>query len=324
MLSLSLLSLAASALALSTTTADVCDLAPYNRYSTLSTNAAVADYCSSVLATYKPTSTLIVVSTSVVPVAAEDNEPITSLSIIQSTATVSQGAQSTGFTDIWVTKTTHKTITIYTSTSTSTNPTAASASACNLSSASSLLASLAPAQLPTLCSCLGALPSPSTLSTMTYITQTHISTITQTTGVATTFATGFVVLTAEGATTQSFTFTTTVAQTKTVYAAAPSYTKVFGPKAGCADVVAVGAKQLNETVSEQSVAVKQCQEFCTSQANCSSVFVQHMDTDYAPLVPFWKCFTNNETFDAATDVQCGRTTGIWGNAVAFNALDRGQ
>lgn len=261
MLFLSLLSLAASALALSTTTADVCNLAPYNRFSSLSSNAAVSVYCSSVLATYKPTSTLIVVSTSVVPVTAHDDEPVTSISIVQSTATVSQGAQSTGFTDIWVTKTTHKTVTIYTSAET----TSASASACSLSSASSLLASLAPAQLPTACSCLGVLPSSSTLSSLAYVTATKISTITQTTGTATTFATGFVVLTAEGATTQSFTFTTSVVQTQTVYAAAPSYTRVFGPQAGCANVKASGARQLNASVTEQSDAVARCQEFCTGE-----------------------------------------------------------
>jgi len=302
MLFLSLLPLAVSALALSTTTANVCDLAPYNTLSDLSSNTALSVYCSSVLATYKPTSTLIVVSTSVVPVAAQDDETVTSVSIVQSTATVSQGAQSTGFTDIWVTKTSHETVTVYTSA----DPSSASASACSVSS---LLASLHPGQVPTACSCLGVLPSSSTLSSMTYVTKTKISTVTQTTAAATTFETGFVILTAEAATTQSFTFTTSVVQTKTVYAAAPSYTKVFGPEAGCADTKAIGAQQLNATVTEQTDAVAQCQEFCTGeyclawssissrlivysgQANCSSVFVQHMDTDYAPLTSFWKCFT---------------------------------
>jgi len=262
MIPLLLLLFALSALTLSTATANVCDLSPYNSLTNLSSNTAVSIYCSSVLASYKPTTTLIVVSTSVVPATVPDDRTLTSVSIVQSTATVSQGAQSTGFTDVWVTKTSHETVTVYTSA----DPTLASASACSISHASSLLAFLQPAQIPTACSCLGALPSSSTLSALTYVTKTKVSTVTQDTAAATTFETGFVVLTAEGATTKSFTFTTSVVQTKTVYAAAPSYTKVFGPTAGCADINVVGALQLNATVTEQSDAVKQCQEFCTSKS----------------------------------------------------------
>lgn len=245
---------------------DVCSSTPYSNFTSLRADAGVLDYCSSVLSTYKPTSTLIIVSTSVVAVARPADSTLTSISVVESTATVSQGAQSTAFTDIWVTKTELMTVTSYISVDTASASASASASACSISSASTLFASLHADQISTACSCLGVLPSSTSLNAMTFVTETKMSTVSRASAAATTFETGFVVLTAEAQTTMAFTFTTTAAETKTVYAAAPSYTQVFGPQTGCADISYLDAQQLNASVTAQNDAVNRCKEYCTSES----------------------------------------------------------
>lgn len=126
---------------------------------------------------------------------------------------------------------------------------------------------------------------------------------------------------------KTITLNTKASQTSTsvVTLAAPHYTQVFGPKAGCADVAAnFTAEQLPNTITDETEAMQKCQGMCTQKGECEHVFVQQMLTDYGDAKSYWECFFNDHTLVESTDLDCGQREGTYGKALGWDALGRGK
>ncbi|KAI4775340.1 hypothetical protein E4T52_09702 [Aureobasidium sp. EXF-3400] len=77
--------------------------------------------------------------------------------------------------------------------------------------------------------------------------------------------------------------------------AAPSFTQIWGPKAGCDDI-----------------GMKSVQTFMLSTLNESQVTDTCKSTCLANN--FWNCYYNNHTFNEKKDLNCSKDTSIWGIA----------
>ncbi|TKA24601.1 hypothetical protein B0A50_06361 [Salinomyces thailandicus] len=129
--------------------------------------------------------------------------------------------------------------------------------------------------------------------------------------------------TVTAASTISATETESLTSTSTVALAAPRYSQVFGPKAGCTFTDDAPAQQLDDSITDSMEATQKCKDLCTQRAECSFVYIQHLFVDYGPTTPHYQCYFNDHPLDAAADLECGRNEGIWGEACGFDAMGRG-
>lgn len=112
--------------------------------------------------------------------------------------------------------------------------------------------------------------------------------------------------------------TNTVTQTY----AAPTFTKVYGPRAGCADTAPGKPKALDASITSMFNATQECQGLCEQDAKCSFVYIQRLFSE-SNGKPYFGCTFNPEHLDAETDLDCQRKAGIYGVAVGYDAYERG-
>ena len=177
------------------------------------------------------------------------------------------------------------------------------------------------------CSCLNIAPA-TELSTV-YVTSYIAATTTSFVGLAPTTtaeildqATITVTVTPSAAVIP-VTSTKTLAETTTISLAAPTYSPVFGPEAGCSSLNAGRAEALPNTIVEDCEADKACQDICSQEPTCKFLYVQRLFGDYGGSTPYYQCYMNEKDFDETRDLQCGRQEGIWGMARGFDACGRG-
>lgn len=176
---------------------------------------------------------------------------------------ITNGPTSTIYSSSVVLTTIHRTVTTYVSqASAALQKTPAS---CDTSSALAALYRLGGNDLWTLCSSLGALPTPTTLASVvaasSTVTQADESNVTST-------ITGEVRFTVVPSTTIVMTMTSSVTETSTITLAAPTFTHVWGPKPGCADL----RPDTNESLAPSMVkreAVSTCQASCARRSSDS-------------------------------------------------------
>lgn len=234
----------------SLTLADVCTSSNKD-LSCLTSDTAAASYCTWALSA--PGSTTTVVHTTVVSVTAK-----TATSDVILTPTITTGAASTEYDATYYTSIVETTVTDYSSTTSS----QAVSATCDLAA----LTDLPGTEVSVACSCIGADPTPydTTITKVITITQDPAA-------AATTFETGVIEMTVADVTTDMFTFSTTITQTATASAAAPAYTKVYGPTAGCIDSGEFNITELATSVVDLTDAVRQCQFACSSQYHMNPV-----------------------------------------------------
>jgi len=185
-------------------------------------------------------------------------------------------------------------------------------------------------QRETACSCLGlGGASTSTTTSTMYITVPVPSTTTTFLGKAPTVTSEFIdrVTITETATPSAviipLTATTTRTETTTLSFAAPTYTPIYGPKAGCADVSSIKSQPLAQGCDNFEDAVSQCQDICEQEPTCRFLYVQRMWANYGSSKPNFECYMNDHEFDESKDLQCGKKEGIFGNARGYDACGRG-
>ncbi|CAD0100225.1 unnamed protein product, partial [Aureobasidium mustum] len=230
-------------------------------YSCLASNSAAYAYCTSALG----------VATEAV---------VTSLDVISRTTTLSDVPTST------VTVTSTKSIVSKTTLTTFTTPSAKATGrrrrrVASCDTAENILSGLDNSELTEACSCIGALPS--------------VEGALMKAAPSTTTLTGEVWFTVAPEVTTSITQTVSTLSVSTVKMAAPSFTQVWGPKAGCNDI-----------------GMKSVQTFMLSTLNESHVTEICKDTCLANN--FWNCYYNNHTFSEERDLNCSKDTSIWGMA----------
>ncbi|TKA71293.1 hypothetical protein B0A55_07595 [Friedmanniomyces simplex] len=120
------------------------------------------------------------------------------------------------------------------------------------------------------------------------------------------------------------TVSTSATSTSTVALAAPSFTQVFGPKAGCIDQASSGGDQLDASITDIRNATQECQDLCAQIGLCEHVYVQRLFTDYGTVAPYFECSFNDQHLNVTRDLQCGNRVGTWDAAVGFDAYGRGQ
>lgn len=113
--------------------------------------------------------------------------------------------------------------------------------------------------------------------------------------------------------------TATVVQTY----AAPTFTKVYGPKAGCADIAPGRQVKLDDTIKRLPGATMECRSQCEQDATCEFVYVQRLFSQ-SDGRPYYGCVLNDAHFDASKDLDCGRKAGVYGVALGFDARGRGS
>ncbi|CAD0092127.1 unnamed protein product, partial [Aureobasidium vineae] len=233
-------------------------------YSCLVSNAAASAYCTSALG-----------------VATE--AAVTSLDVIVRTTTLSDVPTST------VTITSTKSIVSKSTTTTFTTPSAKAtgrrrrrAETCG--TAEDVLSGLDKSELSEACFCIGALPS--------------VEAALMEAAPSTTTITGEVWFTVAPEVTTSITQTVSSLSVSTVKMAAPSFTQVWGPKAGCDDI---GQKSV-QTIMLATLNESQVTDIC--KATC---IANH----------FWNCYYNNHTFDEKKDLNCSKDESIWGTAKGY-------
>jgi len=116
---------------------------------------------------------------------------------------------------------------------------------------------------------------------------------------------------------------TSVTSTSTVSLAAPTFTQVFGPQAGCVDIGEGPAQQLDLSVTGSN-ATQECKDLCTQMPACSFVYVQQLAPKWGGKTPHYQCFFNDHHLNATADLDCGRNDSVWGEANGFDAYGRGQ
>lgn len=190
------------------------------------------------------------------------------------------------------------------------------------------IAAMETAQRKTACSCLG-LGGTSTTTSTQYVTVPIPSTTTTFLGKAPTVTSQFIdrVTITETVTPSAviipLSTTTTLTETTTVSFAAPTYTQIYGPKPGCADVSSFKAQLLEAGCDNYEDAVSRCRDICDQEPTCRFLYVQRMFTNYGDAQPHFQCYMNDHELDESKDLQCGKKEGIFGNARGYDVCDRG-
>jgi hypothetical protein len=117
---------------------------------------------------------------------------------------------------------------------------------------------------------------------------------------------------------------TTTCITSTIYEtyAAPTFTKVYGPKAGCADVAPGVPTDLPSSVASLPDATEACKDLCEQDPHCSFMYVQRLFSE-SDGKPFFGCLRSDKLFNPDTDLNCEPKQGVYGVALGFDAEDRG-
>ncbi|KAF1346062.1 hypothetical protein BDV97DRAFT_34410 [Delphinella strobiligena] len=273
--------------------------------------SAASSYCTA--ASYLDTASPSIVTTTV---GASESGVTTVTSTVIRTVIVTEGATSTVWSASVLATTASTTITTYVSSVTAAKH---AVGTCSPSAAMSSLSALGSGQLWTVCSCMGVVPPASTLATA--VTEPVTGELDRT---VTTTITGEVDLTVAPSTVILYTVTSSFTQTSTVTLQAPTFTQVWGTKAGCVDPGFQKSDTLDSlnSLDGMTQAISQCQDNCAQLDYCAFVFVQYTLPDYN-VTPVWKCYYNNHTLNTATDIECGKSETIWGAADGFNAIGRG-
>ena len=111
-----------------------------------------------------------------------------------------------------------------------------------------------------------------------------------------------------------------ITSTKTESYAAPIYTHVYGPKAGCADTASDQARRLDVSIDNFYNATQECKDMCTQESSCSFVWVQRLSSRGTE---FFECSFNDHHLEEGEDLECGKEMGIYGAAIGLDACDRG-
>ncbi|KAK3616609.1 hypothetical protein LTR56_025851 [Elasticomyces elasticus] len=197
---------------------------------------------------------------------------------------------------------------------------------CTSAVALSALLTLSSEQLEVACSCLG-MPMPIATTTASAV-ETSTTTFNQGSASTTTLLMLVGITYTKTITlppsTAWITLSTSATSTATVALAAPTFTKAFGPEAGCIDQAYSGGDQLDPSITDVREAVQKCQDRCAQNPLCQGLYVQQLFTDYGDVKPYWNCNFNSQHLNVSRDLQCGSTIGIWGVAVGFDGNGRGK
>ena len=200
---------------------------------------------------------------------------------------------------------------------------------CNAVSALPALASITSNDtLATACSCMGN-PVPTYTKTETVNAPAVQATTTAVDGTpktTTIYAITQVSLTetVAPATTIAVSSATTETSTTTVSLAQPTYTPVFGPKAGCVDINVGPAQALPATVTSMRKAVKECKAICDQEPSCKFLYVQHVFENWGGREAHYVCEMNTKFLKERRDLRCGKKESIFGMARGFDARGRGE
>ncbi|KAH0398953.1 hypothetical protein KCU89_g6708, partial [Aureobasidium melanogenum] len=100
--------------------------------------------------------------------------------------------------------------------------------------------------------------------------------------------------------------------------AAPSFTQVWGPKAGCDDIGMKSVQTFMLSTLNESQVTDTCKSTCLETPDCMFLYVQ---LTY-PANNFWNCYYNNHTFNEKKDLNCSKDTSIWGIAKGHSVVGR--
>ncbi|KAK4953658.1 hypothetical protein LTR10_008261 [Elasticomyces elasticus] len=314
---------------------NVCDFGLYRSLACLEDYEAATTFCASAT---QPTTTTTLTTTAVVWVTktasfdASSPVTITDSSSRSKTVTITTDLGSTVTSFTTHTNLASTTLTTYTRAA----PTAwarrrskrerLAQSTCTSGVALSALSTLSSEQLEVACSCLD-MPVPIATITASAI-ETSTTTVNQGSASTTTLLmlvgityTNTITLPPS---TAWITLGTSATSTATVALAAPTFTKVFGPEAGCIDQAYSGGDQLDQSITDVREAAQKCQDRCAQNSLCQGLYVQQLFTDYGDVKPYWNCNFNSQHLNVSRDLQCGNRVGIWGVAVGFDANGRGK
>ncbi|CAD0020839.1 unnamed protein product, partial [Aureobasidium pullulans] len=125
---------------------------------------------------------------------------------------------------------------------------------------------------------------------------------------STTTITGEVWFTVAPQVTVSITKTVSTLSVETIKLAAPSFTQVWGPTAGCDDIGMASAQSYISGDMDEEQVTSICKATCMN--DCDFLYVQSI----YPANNFWNCYFNNHTFDETKDLNCSKDKSIWGMA----------
>lgn len=200
---------------------------------------------------------------------------------------------------------------------------------CNAADALPALASLTSNDtLATACSCMGK-PVPTYTRTKTVNAPAVQATTTAVDGTpktTTLYAITQVTLTetVQPVTTLAVSSSTTVTTTSTISLESPTFTPVFGPKAGCIDIAVGPAAALSSNITSMPEAVKECKEICAQEPSCKHIYVQHVFEMWGDREPHYMCNMNKKHLKPRRDLRCGKKESIFGMARGFDAYGRGK
>lgn len=320
----------------------VCQEDPYAALTCLGTVKEAKSLCKEIPRQTKvvtvTTTTLDVLTSSTTQMAASENQvTIKTTNTENSTVTVTKGPTST-ITDIHIsTYSENATVTTYVPCSllsavpvaAAAMSTPASAATCNAIDALPALASLTSNNtLAIACSCMGR-PVPTYTRTKTVEAPAVQATTTAVDGTpktTTLFAITQVTVTetVPPYTTLSVSSSTTVTSTSTISLESPTFTPVFGPRAGCVDVNAGPAEALSSNITSMAEAVSECKEICAQEPSCKHVYVQHFFEMWGDLEPHFMCEMNAKYLKPRRDLRCGKKASVFGMARGFDAHGRGK
>lgn len=116
---------------------------------------------------------------------------------------------------------------------------------------------------------------------------------------------------------------TCTTSTITVSYAAPTFTQVYGPRAGCIDATASGpGKALDASIRDLHKATQECKSLCAQDPSCSFVYTQRLVTKRGGT-PHFQCSFNDQKLDAGDDLLCQKRPGLYGVAIGYDACERG-
>ncbi|KAL2026555.1 hypothetical protein VTO58DRAFT_102535 [Aureobasidium pullulans] len=254
-------------------------------YSCLASNAAASAYCTSAL-------------------GAATQAVVTSMAIVSKTKTLSDVPISTVTVTSIKSIVSHSTTTTFTTSSVkATRRRRRRAASCN--EPEDILSGLDDSALSEACSCVGALPTGEG-----DLLKAEPSTTT---------ITGEVWFTVAPQVTVSITKTVSTLSVETVKLAAPSFTQVWGPTAGCDDIGMGSAQSYISGDMDEEQVTTICKATCMKQDDCDFLYVQSI----YPANNFWNCYFNNHTFDETKDLNCSKDKTIWGMAKGHSMIGRG-
>ncbi|KAK3640469.1 hypothetical protein LTR56_011807 [Elasticomyces elasticus] len=329
-----MLALSFACLVAFTVAQNVCDFGPYRSLACLGDYDAATTLCASALQP-KPTTlptTAVVWVTQTASFDASSPVTVTDSSTRSTTVTVTTDLSSTVTSFTTQTDLASTTLTTYTRAA----PTAwarqrikrerPARPTCTPGIAPFALSTLPSDQLEAACSCLG-MPMPIATTTASAI-ETSTTTVNQGSASTTTLLMLVGITYTKTITlppsTAWITLSTSATSTATVALAAPTFTKVFGPEAGCIDQAYSGGDQLVPSITDVQEAAQECQDRCAQNSLCAHVYAQRLFTDYGSVKAYWECNFNSRHLNVSRDLQCGNTVGIWGVAVGFDADGRGK